>query len=187
VSGLLSIEGLAIVSRDGMLAGADGLMPDTLKFEADQKFLSEALDAAALLVHGRMSHEYQPNSPNRRRLLLTRSAGPFSPKPVEPNVWLWNPKATPFADVCAALGIESGVVAILGGTAAYDMFLGRYAKFHLVRAGKVELPGGVPVFSAVNAANPPENVLRAAGMRLSAEVVLDPAHDLSQQTWVRGD
>ena len=30
------IEGYAIVSEDGMLANASGIMPDQLKFEADQ-------------------------------------------------------------------------------------------------------------------------------------------------------
>jgi len=33
----------------------------------------KALDGAAVVVHGRMSHEGQPNSPKRRRLLLTRA------------------------------------------------------------------------------------------------------------------
>ena len=30
------IEGYAIVSEDGMLANASGVMPDQLKFDADQ-------------------------------------------------------------------------------------------------------------------------------------------------------
>ncbi len=182
----LRIEGFAIVSRDGMLAGADGLMPDSLKFDCDQHFLDNALDAAALLVHGRKSHEAQPNSCQRRRLLMTRAAGPFTATPIEPNVWLWSPEATPFPEVCKALGIESGVVAVLGGTAAYDMFLPFYAKFHLCRAGKVALPGGVPVLSAVREGNPPETVLRRAGLDLLGEAVLDPAHELRHQTWTRG-
>jgi hypothetical protein len=181
----LSIEGFAIVSRDGMLAGADGMMPDSLKFEADQDFLCRALDAAALLVHGRKSHEAQPNSQRRRRLLLTRSAGPFSPAPVEPNVWLWNPEATPFAEVCKALGIEAGTIAILGGTAVYDLFLHSYAKFHLCRTGAVRLPSGVPVLSAVDEGYPPEQVLSAAGLELVEQITLDAKHDLSHQTWVR--
>jgi hypothetical protein len=181
----LSIEGFAIVSADGMLAGADGLMPNALKFEEDQRFLDEALDAAALLVHGRMSHETQPNSCNRRRLLLTRSAGPFSPEPVEPNVWLWNPRETPFDVVCARLGVRSGVVAILGGTAAYDMFLPRYAKFHLARAGNVALPGGVPVLSGVGGDNPPDVVLRAAGLDLVEDILLNAQEALRRQVWAR--
>jgi len=36
------IEGYAIVSEDGMLADATGVMPDSLKFDADQKFLNVA-------------------------------------------------------------------------------------------------------------------------------------------------
>jgi hypothetical protein len=181
----LSIEGFAIVSRDGMLAGADGLMPNSLKFERDQDFLNKSLDAAALLVHGRKSHEAQPNSGHRRRLLLTRSAGPFSTTPIEPNVWLWSPDVTPFREVCAALGIKQGVIAILGGTAAYDLFLPHYAAFHLCCAGKVALPGGVPVFSAVQPGHGPEDVLRGAGLTLADEIVFDPAQDLKHQTWRR--
>jgi dihydrofolate reductase len=181
----LRIEGFAIVSRDGMLAGADGLMPNSLKFDGDQEFLDKSLDAAALLVHGRMSHEGQPNSCNRRRLLLTRRAGPFSREPLEPNVWLWNPEATPFADVCAALGLESGVVAVLGGTAVYDLFLPLYARFHICRAGKVALPGGVPVFSAVREGRAPDEILREAGLVEVDEFTRDASHDLRHHTWAR--
>jgi hypothetical protein len=37
------IEGYAIVSEDGMLANAAGIMPDSLKFEADQAFFEKGL------------------------------------------------------------------------------------------------------------------------------------------------
>jgi hypothetical protein len=181
----VSIEGFAIVSRDGMLAGSDGLMPNSLKFQPDLEFLDQALDAATLLIHGRKSHEAQGNSSSRRRLLLTRSAGPFSTFPVEPNVWPWNPEATPFETVRRALGVESGVVAILGGTAAYDMFLPHYARFHLSRTGRIALPGGVPVFSKLCEGRTPEEVLHANGLALVAEYTLDKACDLHQQTWAR--
>lgn len=181
----LHIEGFAIVSCDGMLAGEDGLMPNSLKFDGDQEFLDRALDRAALLVHGRMSHEGQPNSCHRPRLLLTRSTGPFRPEPVEPNVWLWNPRSTPFRAVCAALGVESGMVAVLGGTAVYDMFLPNYAKFHLCRAGKVRLPGGVPLFSEIGEGKAPDEVLRAAGLAVADEFTRDAGEQLRHQTWTR--
>ncbi len=181
----LSIEGYAIVSHDGMLAGSDGLMPNALKFDGDQQFLDRALDAAVLLVHGRKSHEDQPNSSKRRRLLLTHAAGPFSLAPVAPNVWLWNPRATPFPDVCASLGITSGLVAVLGGTAVYDMFLPTYAKFHICRAGKVALPGGVPVFSAVCAVKTPDDILRDHGLALVDVITRDAEQALHHQTWVK--
>src|SRR5271163_4514350 len=104
----ISIEGFAIVSSDGMIAAADGFMPNSLKFDSDQEFLCRSLDDAALLVHGRKSHEGQGNSCNRRRLLLTRCVETFSSEPVESNVWLWNPEATSFDDACAAIGITEG-------------------------------------------------------------------------------
>ena len=71
----LRIEGYVIVSADGMLANADRVMPDQLKFEGDKKFFAAALDRADLIVHGRHSHEGQPNSPRRTRIILTRSVG----------------------------------------------------------------------------------------------------------------
>ena len=44
------IEGLAIVSSDGMIADARGVQPDALKLEADQRFfhaLKEAFNKKA--------------------------------------------------------------------------------------------------------------------------------------------
>ena len=181
----LSIQGFAIVSSNGMIAASDGLMPNSLKFDADQSFLDRALDEAALLVHGRKSHEGQENSSNRRRLLLTRSVEAFTTEPAEPNVWLWNPETTPFDDACVALGVTQGVVAILGGTAAYDMFLPRYSAFHLMQAGRVALPDGVPVLRAVGDGASPDEVLSAHGLRLQEEETLDPAHALVRQKWAR--
>jgi hypothetical protein len=65
------IEGYAIVSEDGMLANAAGIMPDSLKLEADQRFFERGLDGVDVVVHGRHSHEGQQRSNLRRRLILT--------------------------------------------------------------------------------------------------------------------
>ena len=70
--GPFRIEGHAIVSEDGMIADSTGLMPDSLKFESDQKLYEAALDEAAAIVNGRMSYEWQANSPRRKRLVVTR-------------------------------------------------------------------------------------------------------------------
>jgi hypothetical protein len=53
----LRIEGYVIVSADGMLANADHVMPEGLKFEGDKQFFTAALDRADLIVHGRNSFE----------------------------------------------------------------------------------------------------------------------------------
>jgi len=60
--GPFRIEGYAIACLDGAIADATGLMPDSLKLEADQRFFEEVLDGAAVVVHGRMSHEGQPRA-----------------------------------------------------------------------------------------------------------------------------
>ena len=64
------IEGYAIVSEDGMLANSAGVMPDSLKFKADQAFFERGLDGVDVVVHGRHSHEHQSHSDLRRRLIL---------------------------------------------------------------------------------------------------------------------
>ena len=72
-----AIEGYAIVSADGMIADRNGHMPAGLKHESDARFFRAGLDGAALVVHGRHSHEQQgPISDRRPRLVVTdRIAG----------------------------------------------------------------------------------------------------------------
>jgi hypothetical protein len=79
------IDGYVIVSADGMLADANRKMPDTLKFEGDQRFFNAALDRADLIVHGRHSHEGQPYSPKRKRIVVTSATPSLSPDPSNPN------------------------------------------------------------------------------------------------------
>ena len=185
MTGSIRLEGYAIVSANGMIADSDCLMPNSLKFEADQEFLESSLDKAELLVHGRKSHECQAASHLRKRLLMTRCVTTFELDPSAQNVWLWNPAGISFDNVCRELGVTEGVVAIIGGTAAYDMFLPFYAAFHMCRANKVALPGGVPVLSAVRDGHPPDRVLSGAGLKLAEEITLDPTHELRHQTWRR--
>ena len=89
--GPFRIEGYAIACLDGTIADATGLMPDSLKLEADQRFFEKALDRAAVVVHGRMSHEGQPNSAKRRRLILTRRVKALAHDPDNANARFWNP------------------------------------------------------------------------------------------------
>lgn len=75
------IEGYAIVSEDGMLANAAGIMPDQLKLDADQLFFERGLDTVDVVVHGRHSHERQRHSDIRRRLILTRQVPAIADDP----------------------------------------------------------------------------------------------------------
>jgi hypothetical protein len=85
------IEGYAIVSEDGMLANAAGIMPDSLKFAADRRFFERGLDRVDVVVHGRHSHERQPHSHLRRRLILTRQIPAIAADPSNEKALFWNP------------------------------------------------------------------------------------------------
>jgi hypothetical protein len=177
------IEGFAIVSDDGMLAGADGVMPDALKFEADQQFFRDGLDRCAAAVHGRHSHEMQPHSDRRARLWVTARVKAIVVEDVTPKSVLWNPDGATFEQAWAALGVD-GALGVVGGTTVFGMFLPRYHVFHLTRAPGVRLPGGRPVFPGVPAQTP-EQVMAAAGLHEAETRVLDAAHRLTVTQWRR--
>jgi dihydrofolate reductase len=183
--GAFRTEGFAIVSLDGMLADRARHMPDALKVEADQRFFADSLDKVDLVIHGRHSYEGQPNSPRRRRLILTRKISGIEADPRNPLARLWNPAVASFPDACAALGVENGTIAIIGGTDVFGLFLDiGYDAFHLSRANKVRLPGGRPVFPQVPAQTP-EAVLASHGLHPGERRVLDAQADASLVTWTR--
>jgi hypothetical protein len=180
------IEGYAIVSEDGMLANVAGIMPDELKFEADQHFFERGLDGVDVVVHGRHSHEQQPHSHLRKRLILTRDVPATAPDPSNEKALLWNPGGASFEQALAALGVPDASLGVIGGTAVFGMFLDRYDVFYLSRAPGVRLPGGRPVFPEVPARTP-EDVLASHGLRRGERQVLDPAKDLAVTAWRQFD
>jgi dihydrofolate reductase len=180
----LQIDGYVIVSADGMLANAERVMPDQLKFEGDKRFFSAALDRADLIVHGRHSHEDQPNSPHRKRLILTRTISGIAPDPSNPNATLWNPAGVSFEAACNRADVRSGTVAIIGGPNVFDMFLDRYDTFWLSLAPRVRLPGGEPVFSGVPG-HSPQKILAAHGLQACESQTLDAAEGVTVTAWRR--
>ena len=100
-----------------------------------------------MVAHGGRSHEGQPKSHMRRRLILTRRAPDLAPDPDRPNTWLWNPAGATLEEACAAVGCDGGTMAIAGGTEVFSLFLKiGYDVFYLAQAPGVRLPGGVPLF-----------------------------------------
>src|SRR6195256_1651407 len=178
------IEGYAIVSEDGMLANAAGIMPDSLKFEADQHFFERGLEGVDVVVHGRRSHERQPCSYLRRRLVLTRQVQAIAADPSNEKALFWNPAGASFEQALALLGTPVGSVGVIGGRDVFGMFLDRYDVFHLSRAPGVRLPGGRPVFPEVPTRTP-EDVLASHGLDRGQRQVLDPAKGLAGVSWGR--
>jgi hypothetical protein len=180
----LRIDGYVIVSSDGMLANAARMMPDELKFEGDKQFFNAALDRADLIVHGRNSYEDQPNSPQRKRIIVTRRIGVIAPDPSNPKAVLWNPAGASFEAACDAAGVRSGTVAIIGGPDVFEMFVDLYDTFWLSQAPQVRLPGGEPCFPGVPARSP-EQVLTAWGLKAGEARILDRADDVRVTPWQR--
>ncbi|WP_291687178.1 dihydrofolate reductase [Bradyrhizobium sp.] len=180
----LSIDGYVIVSADGMLANAARVMPDELKFEGDKQFFTAALDRADLIVHGRNSYEDQPNSPRRKRIIVTRSIAAIAPDPSNSKATLWNPAGASFEAACDFAGVPSGTVAIIGGPEIFAMFLDRYDTFWLSQAPRVRLPGGEPCFPGVPAQSP-QQILEAHGLKAGDGQILDSGEDVSVTPWRR--
>jgi dihydrofolate reductase len=180
----LRIEGYVIVSADGMLANAAQVMPDELRFEGDKQFFTAALDRADLIVHGRHSYEDQPNSPKRKRIIVTRRVGAIAPDPSNPNATLWNPAGASFEAACDHAGIRSGTVAVIGGPEVFGMFMDRYDTFWLSQALRVRLPGGEPCFPGVPG-HTPQQILAAHGLKAGEARILDTAGDVSVTPWRR--
>jgi dihydrofolate reductase len=177
------IEGYAIISADGMLADANGIMSPSLKIEADQRFFHGSLDRADAVVHGRHSHEGGPNAKHRRRLIVTRRIAALAAHPENANAVLWNPAGASFEDAWRALGIADGVLAVIGGTDVFGLFLDTgYDAFHLTRAARARLPGGRPVFPQVPA-RAPEDLLQSHGLKPGPTRVLDAQQEVTLVTW----
>ena len=178
------IEGYVIVSADGMLANADRIMPDELKFDSDKRFFNAALDRASLIVHGRNSYEGQPNSPRRNRIVVTRRTHGIAPDPANPRATLWNPAGASFEAACDQAGMGSGTIAIIGGPDVFAMFMDRYDTFWLSQAQRVRLPGGEPCFPGVPRQSP-QQVLAAHGLKADESQILDATAGVSVTPWRR--
>lgn len=174
----ITFEGHAIITEDGMIAAADGSMPDLLRSEADWRLFQASLDQAALVVLGRLGHAAHPN-PGRRRLVLTRGVAALEPDAGDSRAMLWNPAGLDVDSVLAQLGITSGVVAVTGGTGTFDHFLPRYDRFVLSEVRGAFLPDGRPCFSKGH----PRLVLPGAGLEARDMEMIE--RGVVQTQWVK--
>lgn len=182
---MFRFDGYVIVSVDGMIANARGIMPASIRHDSDQKFFQDALDRAAVVVHGRHSHEGGPRAARRKRLILTRQIADIAPDESHPHSLFWNPMGAPIEQALKAIGVADGTIAIIGGTEVFSMFLPRYDEFHLSRAGNARIAGGRPVFAAVGPNATPEDVLVAHGLKPGERRILGEDADVSVVAWSR--
>jgi dihydrofolate reductase len=179
------IEGYAIVSANGMIADSNGVMPPTIRNDADQKFLQAEMDRAAVIVHGRHSHEGGPRAAGRKRLVVTRQIKSLAPDPAYAQALLWNPAGATLEEAIAGIGAGRGTIAVIGGTDVFGLFLPRYDAFHLTRAEHAYIPDGRPVFPQVGSQATPEDVMSRGGLRPGPRRDLDAAAGVTLTTWSR--
>jgi dihydrofolate reductase len=98
---------------------------------------------------------------------------------------LWNPIGAGLNAALDRLKVGDGVIAIIGGTEVFSLFLPQYDAFHLSRAANARIPGGLPVFSEVGPNATPEEVLARHGLKPGLRRDLDPAAGVSVVTWQR--
>jgi hypothetical protein len=177
-------NGYVIVSADGMLADASGVMPDSLKFPGDLAFFTAGLDRTDLIVHGKNSFEDQPNSPKRKRVIVSRSIETVGPDPENDKATLWNPAGASFEDACAEAGIDAGTVAVIGGPGIFEMFFDRMDVFWLSQAPHVRVPGGEGCFPGIPERTP-QQILASHGLVASEVRVLDADHNVTVTAWRR--
>ena len=177
------IEGYAIVSREGMIAKSDGSFPEELKIPADQQFYQESLDRAAAVANGRHSAEGGPKEKGRKRILVTRRVQRIVHDTDNPNVILWNPATAPFDEAWQKLNADDGILAVVGGTDVFGLFLSiGYDAFFLSRA-LASVPRGRPVFPGVGNVVPAEEPLKQHGLVLKETRMLDPVSETVVQEW----
>jgi len=177
------IEGYAIVSREGMIAKSDGSFPEELKIPADRQFYQESLEHASAVANGRHSAEGGPKEKARKRILLTRRVQRLIIDPGNPNVVQWNPGTASFDEAWHRLGIEDGILAVVGGTDVFALFLSiGYDAFFLTRA-LASIPRGRPVFPGVGNGVAVEEPFKQHGLVLRDTRMLDPASETVVQEW----
>jgi hypothetical protein len=173
------VVGHAIVSADGMIADARGLMPQRLINEADWKLFQAALDDAAIVVLGSAGHRRHRN-PGRRRLVFTSSVHKNGPDGGDALAVLYNPDGQAVSDVLATLRLGEGAIAVTGGRRVFDHFLRQYDEFLLAEVADFVLPGGTACFSDGH----PRTVLAATGLTPVECTIIDQANSVTLTRWV---
>jgi dihydrofolate reductase len=177
------VEAYAIMSSDGFIADTRGRFPDVLRNQADQRFFRSALDQAAAVAMGRLTHEQEANV-GRRRLVLTRRVAALAPDPSDGKALFWNPAGAGFEAARLALGLRQGSLAVVGGAEVYEVFFEvGYDAFHLTVSHRVRMGAGKAIFLGVGAGRSAEDVLRSKGLRPGAPRLLDPAAGVTLAAW----
>ena len=179
----VEIHGYAIVSDDDHIADEHGEVPPSLRNDKEFAAYQRALAESDLVVFARKSHENEPDTHGRPRLVVSREVKGLEHRA---GVWWWNPADLNWPEVVARVAPQGGHVAAPGGQGVFDLFLGiGYDVFHLARARGVRLPGGRAVFSECENGRSAEQVLTQHRLRHAERIEVDAAHNVEMNIWRR--
>lgn len=177
----IEIHGYAIVSDDDHIADASGEVPPSLRNDKEFSAYQRALTSSDLVVFARKSHENEPETHGRPRMVVSREVSGLERRA---GVWWWNPADIGWPEVVAQALPQGGQVAAPGGQGVFDLFLEiGYDVFHLARANGVRLPGGRALFSACQNGLSAEGVLTQHGLRHTERIEVDPAQRVEMNIW----
>jgi len=166
-------QGYAVVSADGLIADADGRMPDQLKFDADWDYFQAALDRADVTLIGRATHEAAPNVKKRRRLVFSSRVQRMWQED-ETTFWVDPTKTDPNGAITEMVG-PSADVAVVGGQGVFDWVLSKpgFFSFHISVAHHVRIGSGRHVFRDAAGLEAAISLLQGRGLPLSRQVWFD--------------
>jgi len=171
-----------VVGDDDHYCDAFGQMPAALRHETEWAFFQAGLDAADIVVLGRVGHEVTPNPKARPRLILTRSIETCARR--GKHVF-WNPTGAALPIALALFDDPIDTLAVVGGQHVCDVFLRgpySYDRFYLSRIEGVRLPGGQGVFSAVSSEVSAADVFQQSGYKIAERRTLAPG--VHVETWI---
>ena len=159
-------------------------MPASLQNEADWAYFQAELDRSCAVLLGRAAHEATPNTTGRLRIVMSRSLSGL--KRIQAD-WWWNPDGLALVEMLTQVVPGGGQIGVPGGRGPFDYLLatGQFDAFHLSRANRVSLPGGVPVFSGCRPGLGVADLLTKAGLRPSPTRLLDDEADVTLTVWQR--
>ena len=176
-----TIETHAIVSREGFIADADGIMPPCLIVPSDQKRFQAALSRAALTIVGRKGHEAH-SANGRRRLVLTSQVSGLSGNE---NMTFWNPEGAPVEDALSLAAPNGGTVANAGGQRVMSLCLPWTDRFDLVVAEQCMIANGIACLPGTRSVTDILLRLREAGFAETTTVWIDAANGLRLHSFQR--
>ena len=129
-------------------------------------------------------YEDQPNSPRRKRIILTRTIGAIATDPSNAKATLWNPAGASFEAACGHAGVHSGTARDHRRTGRVRHVYGSLRHLLALAGASRQFAGRRPCFSGVPR-HSPQQILAAHGLRAGESQILDIADDVSVTPWRR--